>query len=310
MVEKMGNAVVKIIAFIAVVVIVIGVLSAGFDTVDASHKAVLVQFGKIQGTMDPGMKWTGMFVDAIQYDMRVRKMTVTMQGDQSAVDKDGQSVYATIDINFRLKPDSVINVYSHIGTDSQIADVLNVQGIIKEGFKTVTSKYTSTEIWQDREKVKIEAIEQISKNFPAEYFTLENVVVTNLDYNPAFKNAIEQQKVNEKMALAKEQEVNVKKYEADMKIQEARGTAESTKLAAEADAYTKKVMADSIAYQTLAVAKSEAEGLKLKKAELTPLMVENNRIDAWKAGGAQVPNYVIGDVNGGFLLQLPNPANN
>lgn len=269
-------------------------LILGFDMVDASHIGVKNQFGTLKGTMSAGMQWTGLFTHVESYDLRMRRMVVEMQADNSAVDKDGQSVYATIEINYRLIPDNIENAYSKIGTDAKLAEILNVEGRIKEGFKTVTSQYSSLEIFQKREEVKLKSIEQIEANFPKEYFILENVILSNIDFNPAFKSAIEQKKVAEEMAKAREKEVDVSKFEADKKIQDARGVAESTKLSADAQAYTIKVQAEA-----------EAEALRLKKEQLTPQMVQNNWIDKWNG---QLPMYMFGG-NSNILFSVPNLGN-
>ena len=239
------------------------------------------------------MQWTGLLTDVYQYDLRVRKMTVDMTGIQGAVDKDGQSVYATIEINYKLNPLNVDRAYAEIGTDAYLADILRLEGIVKEGFKTVTSKYSSIEIFQKRQEVKEAAIEQIQSKFPQEFFNIENVILSNIDFNPAFKAAIEQKKVAEEMAKAAEQEVQVNKFEADKQIETARGLAESKKLQAEADAYLIEVMASA-----------EARALELKAKELTPMMIQNNWIDAW-GNGAKVPMYVAGSGGDNFLMEMP-----
>lgn len=289
--SRKGQAGFAITGFIIVVLLFIGL--AGFDTVDASHKGVKVRLGKIIGTMNPGMEWTGLFTAVHQYDLRVRKMTVEMNGAQSAVDRDGQSVYATIEINYKLNPVNVEKAYAEIGRDKEIADILRLEGIVKEGFKTVTSQYTSLEIFQKRQEVKDAAIDQIQSRFPQEYFNIENVIISNIDFNPAFKEAIEAKKVAEESAKAKEQEVFVNKFEADKQIETARGQAESAKLQAEAEAYQITVRAEA-----------EARALELKAKELTPLMVQNNWIDAW-GNGARVPMYIAGESGNQFLMSMP-----
>jgi len=282
--------------FIAIVVAMVG-----FDTVEASHKGVKVRLGEITGIMNPGLQWTGLFTTVHQYDLRTRKMSVNMMGAEGAVDKDGQSIYATIEINYKLNGENVENAYAKIGLDNSLSDTLRLEGIVKEGFKTVTSHYSSLEIFQKRQEVKDKAIEQIQSRFPQEYFSIENVIISNIDFNPDFKAAIEQKKVAEEMAKAKEQEVSVYKFEADKQIETARGESESKKLQAEAEAYQKKVLAESRAFEITEVAKAEAVALELKAKELTPLMIQNNYIDAWDG---TLPKYMLSsDLN--MLMQMP-----
>jgi len=283
---------------LGIFVVIIIVLFMGYDTVDASHIGVMNQFGEIKGTMTSGMRWTGLFTHVEPYDLRTRQDTVEMiTGEQTAVDKDGQSIKARIQINYRLIPESVVDAYKNVGVDADMVKTLNLDGIIREGFKIASAKYTSTEIWQNRQKVKDDAIKIIESNFPKKYFILENVIIPDIDFNPAFMAAIEQQKTNEKLALSKEKEVAIAKFEADRKVAETKGLQDSMKLQYDADAY-----------KILVAARSEAEALKLKREQITPMMVEMSRIEAWKSGGAQVPKWVMAtDGNAGnFMMQIPS----
>lgn len=270
-------------AIILVIAVVVGFM--GFDKVDASHIGVKNQFGVIKGSMQPGMMWTGLFVHVEQYDLRMRKMDIDMlEGEKTAVDIDGQTVKARIKINYRLNPENTIDAYTKVGRDKNLAEILNIEGIVREGFKSTTSKYESVEIWQKRQEVKEAAIVAISSNFPNQYFILENVIISDLDFNPDFIAAIELQKTNERLAITKEKEVEIARFEADRKIEEARGFAESAAL------------------QILEKAKADAKALELKRQQLTPLMVQNNWIDAWNG---QLPKFVLGDgASQGMFLNL------
>ncbi len=294
------------VATIVIAILVIGLIAlfAGIDTVDATNVGVKNRFGVIQGTMQPGMAWTGLFVHVEQYDKRIQKMTVEMlEGEKTSVDIDGQTVKARIEINYKINPENIVDAYTNVGRQNTMAATLNLDGIIREGFKTTTSKYKSKEIWQNRQKVKEEAIEIIKANFPEHYFSLENVIISDLDFNPEFIAAIELQKTNEELAIAEEKQVEVEKQKANSAIQVARGTAESEKLAAEATAYKIKVDAEANAFKVREIARAEAEGLAMKKQELNDQMLYNNWIDAWNG---QLPTYVITTAEGSnMLMQLP-----
>lgn len=288
-------------AFVFIILIVGGLLGGllilfqGFDTVDASHLGVMNRFGEIQGVMQPGMRWTGLFTHVEQYDLRMRTMTVEMMNaEQTAIDHDGQTVKARILINYHLMPDSVIEAYKKVGMDADMVKILNLEGIVREGFKSTTANFTSTEIWQERQLVKDQAISKIEQNFPKQYFVLDNIIISDIDFNPAFIAAIEAQKTNEKLALAKEKEVDIAKFEADRRVAEQKGLSDAAKIQYEAEAY-----------QLLTKAESEAKALQLKREQITPLMVQNNYIDAWKAGGAQVPKIIMGGSSPNFLMQMP-----
>jgi regulator of protease activity HflC (stomatin/prohibitin superfamily) len=72
---RKGTAGIFFAVFIAVFFIGGIILLMGIDTVDASHKGIMVNFGTIKGVMEPGIKWTGLFTHTYQYDMRIRRAT-------------------------------------------------------------------------------------------------------------------------------------------------------------------------------------------------------------------------------------------
>lgn len=292
------------IGVVIVILAVIGVFvaMAGFDVVDASHIGVKNRFGEILGTMTAGMQWTGLFTHVESYDMRMRQATIDLQGGNGAVDREGQNVYATIQINYKLKPDeqTVMDAYRHVGMDRDLATILNIDGIVREGFKTVTAQYTSLEIFQKRAEVKEKAILKIQENFPKEYFDLENVIISNIEFDKTFSDAIQSKKTNIELAKAKEEEVKIQKFEADKTIEQARGKKESDILNAEAEAR-----------KLLLKAESEAKSLELQKNAVTPLMIELRKVevqgkfaDRWNGA---LPMYNLGG-NTLPILNIPTQA--
>ena len=117
------------------------------------------------------------------------------------------------------------------------------------------------------------------------------VVISNIDFNEAFKKAIEEKKVAEEQAKAEQEKVKIAEAQANIKIATAEG--EKQKIQLEADAQ---------AYSTIELAKAEAESLRLKRQQLTPLMVENNRIDKWDGA---YPKYMLSS-GANMLFQIPN----
>ena len=95
---------------------------------------------------------------------------------------------------------------------------------------------------------------------------------TNLEYPTSFKNAINAKNNAVQKALMAENKVKQAEAEAKIKVAEAQGDAEST----------------------LTRARAEAEANKLKQATLTPMLLQQQWIDAWRKGGAQVPTYMAG----------------
>jgi len=225
-----------VVVFIIAVVIGLVVLMLGFDKVEANHLGVQVKFGQIVGVQQPSLKWTGLFTDVYQYDMRTRQAEIELSGSNSAVDSSGQYVSATINVNYRLKrdPDTVTKLYANIGTDEWVADVLNIDAIIKEGFKQATVKYDALDILDKRQEVKELAKDNIITNFPADYFEIEQIIITNIDFSQGFKEAIENKKIAEQNALEEENKLQVVIFQQKQEIERFKADAEKIRLQSDA----------------------------------------------------------------------------
>lgn len=269
--EGTPSLVVGSMVFIAIFIGVIFVLLAGFDKVEPNHLGVKVKLGKMIGTMDSGIQWTGMFTTVHQYDMRIRQTTVNMEGVDSATDKDGQAVYGRVAVNYRLKGNKEVvqELYANVGTDDVIAQRLNIEPIIREGFKQATVQYEAISILENRQEVKEKAKENIKNNFPAEYFEIVDIVVENIDFSDDFKKAIEDKKVATQNKLKEQEQVDVVKFQQQQEIEKY---------------------------------KAEAEKLRLQRKQVTALLNEQKMIEKWDG---QLPQYlIITPESQGMFLQL------
>ena len=256
-----------ILVFVGFIAILVGV-----DTVPASHYGVMEQFGKIKGVQEPGMKWTGIFTSVEKYDLRTNKVVVNLQGEECAVDKTGQSVYAIVNVNYRIKKstDTVRALYEEVGKSDVVADKLNLNAIIAEGFKQATVRYDALEILDKRQEVKELAKENIRANFPTDYFEIQNIVITNIDFSPQFKQAIEDKKTAEQEAIKEENLLEVVRYQQEQKILE---------------------------YE------AEALRMKIQSQEITALLNQQRWIERWDG---KLPDYMIMSADtGDFILQIP-----
>jgi regulator of protease activity HflC (stomatin/prohibitin superfamily) len=278
--KKGQDLAVGIVTVIFVVAVIVGLIAliSGFDTVEPSHMGIMVKFSQIQGifTTAPneysGMKWTGMFTDVYSYDMRTRKAVIDLSGDNYAPSKDGQKIFATINVNYRVhkSEETITKLYTNIGPDNIIADRLNIDAIITEAFKQATVGYTAMEILEKRQEVKEIAIENIKKNFPSEYFEIENIVVTNIAFSPAFADEIEKKQIALQTALKEQNNLETVKYQQQQEIEKY---------------------------------KAEAEKIKLQAAQLTDLTVRQAWIAKWDGA---LPQYMLtNQANVDMLMQLP-----
>ena len=266
---KLGLTIFGSIFFLVFIVII---LVAGFDIVDANHLGVKIELGKIKGIMYPGIEWTGIFTHTDQYDMRIRKVKVDMLDAQSsATDKDGQAVFGSVSVNYKLKygEEVITSLYSKVGSDEKIEEILNLKPLIKEGFKQATVEYEAIEILQNRQKIKELAQQNIKNNFPAEYFEIVDIVIEDLDFSVEFKTAIESKKTATQNKLKEKEQLEVVKYQQMQEIEKF---------------------------------KAQAEQLRLQKAEINELLNQQKMLDKWDG---KLPQYlIITPDSQGLFLQL------
>ena len=258
---------------IFVVVLFVGfvLLVMGFDKVEANHMGVKVRLGEITGTMDAGIQWTGVLTSTKQYDMRIRQVKVDMLGDESATDNTGQTVFGSVSVNYKLKREGQVveGLWANVGTDDVISQILNIEPIIKEGFKQATVQYEAIEILQNRQDVKELAIDNIRNNFPKDYFDIVDIVVENIDFTDEYKAAIEAKKIATQNKLEEEIKVDIVRFQQE---------------------------------QQLEVYKADAEKLRLQKSEITEMLIQKQLIEKWSGS---LPEYlIITEGSQGMFLQL------
>lgn len=290
--------------FIVLLIGVVIFLNMGFDTVNANEIGVMRQFGEIKGLMYPGMRWTGPFTDVITYSTALRKTEMSFTGEQSAWDSKKRNIYLDVSVNWKIKPESVTELYGQVPDDANIENMLNVKNIISESAKQVTPRYDVENLQNDREAIKDEIKTQIIKNFPSQFLQLENVVVANVDVSPEYKKEINDAATAIVRAEKEKQNVDVVKYQQLQETETKRGEVERQKLVADANFYTAQKDADGTAYKILADARAEAEGYNMKKQELNPLLVQMAMVNKWSG---MYPQYLIVPPTGSnFLMSLPN----
>lgn len=302
----MGALIGGIILFVAILIGGLIIMNLGFDTVEANQIGVMKQFGQVKGIMQPGMRWTGLFTDVVLYSTALRKTEMQFSGDQSAWDRNKRNIYLDVSVNWKIKPENVDQLYRQVPHDADVESMLNVQNIIAESVKQVTPKYDVENLQNDREAIKEEIKTQITKNFPTQFLSLENVVVSNIDLAPDYKKEINDAARAIVQAQKEQQMVDVVKYQQAQLTETKNGEVARIKLDADAAYYARTKAADGEAYQILAAAKSQAEGYNLKKQELNPLLVQMALVDKWQGG---VPSIVTDNSNlimpvGNIMAQL------
>lgn len=269
-------------------------IATGFDTVDANQKAVVMKFGKPIAEMNPGMQYTGHFVNVEPYSTLTRKMSITLSGENYAPSATQQRIFAKVNLNYRLNEQTgtVTALKMQFGGDNDLEEKLNIQSLVTEGVKQAISKYTAEEIQLDRETVKALIKEKVQANFPNNYFILEQIIVENIWFTEDYQSAIDQIASAKKRAEAKEKEQEVVNRQIEIDLAQAQRDQDVRKKNADALAYELTSKAAAEAQATKVKMEAEAAGLAAKKQELTALMVEQTKWENWNG---VMPTHILGD---------------
>ena len=123
-------------------------------------------------------------------------------------------------------------MYSKVGLND--LDNKIIEPRIQESLKAITAQYSSEQLLLKREIIR-EQIRVLLKGKLAPYnIVLEDIQMTNFEYDPKYRQAIEDKQIAEQNALKAKNDLERIKVESDAKIVQARAQAEAIRIQAEA----------------------------------------------------------------------------
>lgn len=225
-------------------VLVLILLSANpFACIRSGHRGVVTTLGAVsERVLGEGVNIIIPFTQSVhQIDVRVQKTDV----NSSAPSKDLQEIHTKITLTYHLIPGSVNKLYQEIGLSYE--DTI-VGPAILETMKHVTAQFTASELVTKRDEVATHIQDSLRGKLTKFYIQIDEVSMKDFEFSKTFSDSIELKQKAEQDALRAKNELERVKVEAEQKVAEAR---------------------------------AEAEALRLKSQQLTPLMVEMERIKKW-----------------------------
>lgn len=210
------------------------------------------------------------------YDTTVQKFEVPAQSRT----RDLQDLSASFAINFRLDPSKVVELRRTQGTLEDLVDRI-IKPQTQEAFKIAAAKLTAEETITQRTILKESFDEALSDRLAKYSVIVIDTSVVDLDFSPEFSKAVEEKQIAEQRAQRAVYVAQEAQQEAQAEINRAKGKAEAQKLLAE----------------TLKSAGGE-------------LVLQKEAIEAWKSGGAQMPQVLVGGDSSAppFLFNLASQA--
>lgn len=211
--------------------IVLGFISSCFVQITAGSVGVQSLFGKIQGkVLTEGLNVVNPIMSVIKFDVKTQNYTMSAihdEGDQEGDDairvlsSDGLEVVIDLTVLFRVTADKAPTILRTIGED--YTNVV-VRPIVRTKIRDLAANYEAVALYSSkREEFQQRLFTAIDKEFTKRGFSLEQVLIRNLNLPQSVKAAIES-KINAEQESQKMRFVlDKERQEADRKRVEAQG---------------------------------------------------------------------------------------
>jgi regulator of protease activity HflC (stomatin/prohibitin superfamily) len=211
--------------FVGLIVFAILSLFNAVVLVNAGEVGVVTQFGAVTGAQfEQGLHFKVPYIQGVNtFDVRTQKDQV----EAEAASQDLQTVHSTVAINYHLEAAKAGTVFREIGIEykSRVLDPA-----VQEAFKFTTAQFTAEQLITQREAVKNKALGFLKERMAKVHIVIDEFNIVNFDFSVEFNTAIEAKQVAQQNVEKAKRDLERITVEAQQKVAEARGTAESQAL--------------------------------------------------------------------------------
>lgn len=216
----------KIIGGMAVIfVLAVIIISWPFGIVGAGERGVLLRWGAVTGSvLEEGLYVRVPIMDrVVNLDVKIQKEEVVA----TAASKDLQTVESVVALNYHIDPSRVAHIYQEVGPEYRAR---LIDPALQESVKSSTAKYTAEELITRREEVRDDIKAHLTDRLHPRGILIDEFNIVDFKFSESFDEAIELKVTAEQSALAAKNKLEQIRFEADQKIEEARGKAEALRV--------------------------------------------------------------------------------
>ncbi len=229
------------LALVGVAIFALAILGAQITyIVPPGHRGVQVTLGKVSRNFKPeGIGFKPPFVSSIRL-LNVRQKTMKMT--TTCISKDLQEIRTAVNVLYRIPEESVVEIFQKFKGDPFKSLVFPR---VDEALKEVTKERTAQKSVQERNQVKASALE-IARTKVGSLIEVADLVIYDISLSDKLESAIEEKMVQEQNANKAIFEQDKARIDAQTKIIEAKGEADSIRIRG-------KALAENPAYIELQV---------------------------------------------------------
>ncbi|MEY9102097.1 regulator of protease activity HflC (stomatin/prohibitin superfamily) [Sinorhizobium fredii] len=233
------------------------VIFGSWYTIDQGERGVVLRYGAIVGTAEPGLGLKLPLIDSI---VRISVQSkAAVYENMEAYSRDQQPATIKLSVNYRIPIDRVATVYELYGSEDGLLSRL-VERKVFEETKTVFGRFNAVTAIQERARLNQEVAAAIQKSVSGPVI-IDSVQIENIDFSDAYEASIEQRMLAEVEVQKLRQNAEREKVQAEITVTQANALADARRAEAQAQA-------DAVRLQ----AQADAEAIRLKgEAEATAI---------------------------------------
>jgi prohibitin 2 len=188
--------------------------------------------GAITGATGSGtIAWTAPWQNISKENIGLQKEEFYLNENNAAVSKDQQPIYADVQLNYQVEPKDVVKLYKEVGPSWKS---ILLEGRMLQDFKNVTASFTAAEITTKRPQLRLDTKDAMEKELAPYDIKVVDVLIKNIGYTQAYRDAINAKNVQVQQALQAEAKVKQSQAEAQQAVAKAQGDARAIDLKGEA----------------------------------------------------------------------------
>ena len=193
------------LGLIAILILLAFTISA--TTIDVGERGLTLGFGQVKSTLSQGFHWVNPLYSVSKFNIRNNKYEAVANSASS----DLQQAQISVAVNFNIDETKIIDIYTTYGEN--FMDRIFVQNV-QEAVKSVSAKYTASELITKREQVKADIKSKMTE-MTANVVVITDVAITNVDFSDSFDAAIESKVKADQQALEAEAQLRTSKLQSE-----------------------------------------------------------------------------------------------
>lgn len=270
-----------IIGAIVALVIAVIIAAGSWYTVDQTERGVLLRYGAVIGTAQPGLGFKVPLMDSVE---KVSVKTTTIAWDKmNSYSYDQQPADLKISVTLRAAPEKVADLYAKFGSVQTAVNQV-VSPVVNQQVKVVFGRYTAVRAIQERGQLNSaikDAITATLKDDPM--IIIESVQLENIEFSQTYLHSIEQRMLAEVEVQKLQQNAEREKVQAQITVTQATAKANAVRAEAQANAEATRLNGEAKASNIKITGEAEAAAIEARGKALgnNPNLVTLVQAERW-----------------------------